>query len=70
MQGKEIYEILDKERRLKFDSQVDAARKIGITKESFYVFMQNLKNDKGVTLKTLNKLLDGFDYEMIIRKKK
>ena len=70
MQGKEIYEILDKERRLQFDSQAEAARKIGITKESFYTFMQNLKNDKGVTLKTLNKLLDGLGYEMIISKKK
>lgn len=69
MQGKEIYKILDRERRLKFDSQAEAARKIGITKESFCTFMQNLKNNKGVTLKTLNKLLDGLGYEMIIRKK-
>lgn len=70
MQSKEIYRILDKERRLKFDSQAEAARKIGITKQSFCVTMQNLKSNKGVTLRTLNKLLDGLGYEMIIRKKK
>lgn len=66
---KDIYNFLDKEIRLNYKSRAEAARHIGITKELLNCFLTNLKDGKGITVKSLYKLCQGLGYDIKFIKK-
>lgn len=64
-----IYDFINKEIKLNYKSRPEAAEKMGISKELLNSFLNNLKTGKGITVKSLYKMLDGLGYEVCFKKK-
>ncbi len=70
MLSKKLFNFLDTEIKIRYGDRTKAARQIGMSKEMIHATMNRLEADGGITTKTLEKICDGIDCEIIIRKKK
>lgn len=70
MLSKQIFNFLDTEIKINHGDRTKAARKIGISKEMIHAVMNRLENDGGISTKTLEKICNGLECEIIIRKKR
>lgn len=70
MLSRKIFNFLDKEIKINHGDRAKAARKIGFSKEMMHATLNRLEANGGMTIKTLEKICDGLDCEVIIRKKK
>lgn len=70
MLSKKIFDFIDTEVKVRYKDRTKAARHIGMSKEQFHITLNNLEEGKGITTTTLQRICDGIDCEIIIRKKK
>lgn len=67
---KNIFIPLDREIRLNYNSVAEVARKINVSRQRMINILNNLENEKGITLKTLTQVCEALGYEIILKKKK
>lgn len=65
-----IFNPLNTEVKLNYDSVADLAKKMGVSRQWVIIFLQNLKEGKGMNLKTLENFCGVLGYELIAVKKK
>lgn len=70
MLSKKIFSFLDTEIKIRYGDRTKAARKINMSKEQIHATLNNLEAGKGITTTTLEKICEGLDCEIILRRKK
>lgn len=70
MDMKDIYNIFDEEIKKTYKSRARFATVLGVRRSVLQFFMNKLKDGTGIKLKSLLKLCDALEYEVIVRKKK
>lgn len=70
MLSKKLFGFLDTEIKIRYGDRAKAARKINMSKEQIHATLNNLEAGKGITTTTLEKICEGLDCEIIIRRKK
>ena len=64
-----VYEILDNEIRLKYNSRAEFGRKVGMTRQAVKVFMDILKNNNsGNSFNKISRVLEKAGYKIEIKK--
>ena len=70
MLSKKLFNFIDTEIKMRYGDRTKAAREIGMSKEMIHSILNRLETNGGITTKTLEKICDGIDCEVVIRKKK
>ena len=70
MIGKKIFKFLDEEIKLRHGDRAKAARKIGMSKVMLHAVLNRLETDKGISTKTLEKICNGLDCDVVMVKRK
>ena len=69
MKTENVYEILDNEIRLKYNSRAEFGRKVGMTRQGVKVFMDILKNNNsGNSFNKISRVLEKAGYKIEIKK--
>lgn len=69
MNTENVYEILDNEIRLKYNSRAEFGRKVGMTRQGVKAFMDILKNNNsGNSFNKISRILEKAGYEIEIKK--
>ena len=69
MNKKEIYDLIDLKIRIKYRTQTELAKKLGITRATLNNNLKKLKLEENITYDVLEKILDALDLEVIIIEK-
>ncbi len=70
MNLKDVYEIINKEISFNFKTKTAAASAMNKRKQDLHDLLNRLQTNKGITVQRISQVLEFFDYEIIIRKKK
>nr|DAI26525.1 MAG TPA: hypothetical protein [Caudoviricetes sp.] len=69
MNTKEVFEILDRDIRLNYNSRAEFGRKVGMTRQGVKVFMSILeKNNSGNSFNKISRILEKSGYKIEIKK--
>ena len=64
-----VYEILDNEIRLKYNSRAEFGRKVGMVRQNLKLFMDILKsNNSGNSFNKISRILEKAGYKIEIKK--
>lgn len=69
MNKKEIYDLIDLKIRIKYRTQTELAKKLGITRATLNNNLKKLKLEENITYDVLEKILDALDLEVKIIEK-
>lgn len=69
MLSKKLFIFLENEIKKKYGDRTKAARKIGMSKPMIHAVMNRLEAGDGISTKTLEKICNGLDCEILIKKK-
>lgn len=70
MDLKNIFNIIDKEIRLSYNSRAEVAEKMGMRKQEISRLLCRLKEGKNIGFDKLLELCNFLNYEIVIQKKK
>ena len=69
MNTENVYEILDNEIRLKYNSRAEFGRKVGMVRQNLKLFMDILKsNNSGNSFNKISRVLEKAGYKIEIKK--
>lgn len=71
MNCKEVFKIIDNERRINYKNRSEMSEKIGFTNpQGYHIFMKRLEaNKNGSHFNKVCKILEKLGYEIVIKKK-